>query len=228
MYGDGGVSCNSCVEVREQPQVCSFPPTLFGQLLWVFTGSPQLPRRGFSCLHLHLAIGELGLQMWAACWTQLTWVQEIRIQALRLVWHVLCPLGHLPSSVFCFIQSDICCTLNLGYSLRVHELQPWSLKQHCWEMMGTLRGKMQREVLHHWIQGLEGTEGPQSSILSLLNILSMKKYFTTCLCCAMLPHHRSKAKAPAGSRLEPLKHELPQPFALYNLVILSVYYSHVG
>lgn len=144
------------------------------------------------------------------------------------MWHVLCPLGHLPSSVFCFIQSDICCTLNLGYSLRVHELQPWSLKQHCWEMMGTLRGKMQRVVLDHWIQGLEGTEGPQSSILSLLNILSMKKYFTTCLCCAMLPHHRSKAKAPAGSRLEPLKHELPQPFALYNLVILSVYYSHVG
>lgn len=113
-----------------------------------------------------------------------TWVLGIRIQALRLVWHVLYPLNHLPSSVFLF--PNICYSLNLGYSLKIHELlQPWSSQWYYWKMMEPLRGRMQSEVLDHWIHGLDGKKGPPSQILSLLNILAMKKYLTTRLGCAV-------------------------------------------
>lgn len=88
--------------------------------------------------------------------------------------------------------------------------------------------KEQREALDHRIHGLGRTAGPQSPIFSLLNVLATEKYFTICLCCAVLPHHRSKAMAPVGPRLEPVKHEQPQPLPLYKLAVLSgFFYNHV-
>lgn len=141
------------------------------------------------------------------------------------MWYFLYPLSHLPSSIFFFIQSDICYSLNSGYLLKSVSSWPWSSQWHCWEMMGPLRSKTQREVLDNWIHGLGRTEGPQSSIFSLLNVLATEKYFTTCLCCAVLPHHRSKAMARVGPRLESLKHEQTQPLPLYKMGVLSVLQS---
>lgn len=70
--------------------------------------------------------------------------------------------------------------------------------------MEPLRGKIQWDILGYWRQSQEEDEGPWFPVCYSLDILAMK-YFNTILCCAIPPHHRPKATAPAGLRLEPLK-----------------------
>lgn len=71
--------------------------------------------------------------------------------------------------------------------------------------MEPLGGKIQWDILGYWGQDLEEVEGPCFPVCYSLDILAMKKYFSTILCCAAPPPHRPKAKVPAGPRLEPLK-----------------------